>query len=148
MLQASIADQEQRLRLLLCCIGSKGDILATKLRLSSDCQHDIEQLDLLTMYWDALICFDPDNIDCLTQSQIDKIWDKVSEICGICFAPYGSTYYLPSQLPNQISSRITESNEFRVTEEEDKRVLEIGISSSIILTGINYMEIENDFIVS
>jgi len=45
MLQATIADQEQRLRLLLCCIGSKGDILATKLRLSSDCQHDIEQLD-------------------------------------------------------------------------------------------------------
>ena len=148
MLQATIADQEQRLRLLLCCMGIKGDALATKLRLGLDCRHDIEHLDLLTMYWDALRCFDPDDITCLTQAQVDTIWDKVSNLCGICFAPYGSTYYLPSQLPSQISSRITESNEFRVTEEEDKRVLEIGISSSIILTGINYMEIENDFIVS
>ena len=148
MLQATIADQEQRLRLLLCCMGIKGDALATKLRLGLDCRHDIEHLDLLTMYWDALICFDPDNIDCLTQSQIDKIWDKVSEICGICFAPYGSTYYLPSQLPSQISSRITESNEFRITELGDRRILETGVPIPKPQTGIGYMKIEDDFIIS
>lgn len=29
---------------------------------------------------------------CLTQIEVDKIWDHVSKLCRICFAPYGSTY--------------------------------------------------------
>jgi len=29
---------------------------------------------------------------CLTQTEVDKIWDHVAKLCGICFPPYGSTY--------------------------------------------------------
>jgi Putative Ig domain len=90
----NLEDQYNRLQHFMCCLGSKGAALSTKLKLGLECTCDINTLELLVMYWNALECYDPTPTatNCLTQTQVDAMWDHISRICGICFSPYGSTY--------------------------------------------------------
>ena len=92
----TILDQYTRLQMLMCIIESKGNKLASKLRLGMVCQDEITCLEVLVMYFESLKCYDPTNPQCLTQDQINLMWDCISQMTGLCFAPYGQTGPLPS----------------------------------------------------
>lgn len=92
-MSATFDDHFHRLQLFMCCIAENGYLLSKKLRISANCCCDIERLNILTMYWCTLECYNPDvDTNCLTQEQIDLIWEDISKKCGLCFAPYGSVY--------------------------------------------------------
>lgn len=117
---ATYNDQQNRLQRFLCCLGSKGSDLSKKLRISTDCCCDINTFETLVMYWHVLVCYNPENENnCLTQTEIDTIWDDISCKCGICFSPYGSIYSDSTR-----SVRITEDNIRRITENGNIRTLE------------------------
>mgnify|MGYP001569458441 CR=1 FL=1 len=134
-------DHTQRLRLFMCCLGEKGNSLANKLKISTDCCCEINTFELLIMYWSVLECYDPTlTTNCLTQAQVDTIWDDISCKCSICFAPYGSTY-TAALLPQ----RITQLNDRRITETGDYRVIESGTPVAITPKGIGTMKIGTTF---
>ncbi len=125
----SKADHYNRLQHFMCCLGSKGATLATKLRISTDCCCDINTFELLCMYWSVLECYDPTALNnCLTQAQINAIWDDIACKCGLCFSPYGSIYTLAgNRCGTGVSSqRVTESGYTRVTQLGETRDLDCG----------------------
>jgi|SRR3990167_2938272 len=141
----SLADHYNRLQHFMCCLGSKGSELASKLRYSSDCCCEINTFELLVMYWEVLICYNPlATGNCLTQAQIDTIWDDISKKCGICFNPYGSIY---TSL-REGSSRITAGGDLRITASDDFRITPLETPTSKVLDGIDYMSIGGTFIVT
>ena len=116
----TIEDHTNRLQLLICCIADKGSKLSDKLKISTDCCCDINIFELLTMYWSVLVCYNPDvTTNCLTQEEVDSIWDDISCRCGLCFNPYGTDY---SSLSSR-DGRITEDGDRRITEDGDIRIL-------------------------
>ena len=118
--RATLEDQYNRLQHFMCCLGSKGAALAAKLRISTDCCCDINTFELLVMYWSVLVCYDPTvTTNCLTQAQIDAIWDDIACKCGICFNPYGSIYTSSTS-----GSRITEAGDTRITDDGETRIVD------------------------
>lgn len=135
----SKADNYNRLQHFMCCLGSKGSALATKLRYSTDCCCDINTLNLLVMYWHVLVCYDPTATgNCLTQAQINKIWDDISCKCGLCFASYGSLYTTATV---GCGNRIVTSGEYRITSDGSFRVISCGPDTPNATDGIDYMYI-------
>ncbi len=76
---------------------------------------------------DYLISFDIRNmqegndgadINCLTQIQVNKIWDHVAKLCGLCFAPYGSQYIDPTLTDESIFTF------FRIIQEDGNYILQ------------------------
>lgn len=45
---------------------------------------------------------DLDNPNCLNTNEVKKIWDHVSKLCNLCFAPYKSNYINPSLTDSSI----------------------------------------------
>ncbi len=118
---AVYSDHYFRLQQFMCCLGEKGNSLAKKLRISTDCCCDINTFELLVMYWSVLECYDPTAAyNCLTQQQIDLIWDDISEKCGLCFPPYGQQLINP----RFTGLRITENYSRRITEDGFYREIE------------------------
>lgn len=112
---ATLADHQNRLQNFMCCLGTKGNDLATKLKLGFPCTCEINTLELLTAYWDILVCYNPAlTTNCLTQQQVDLVWEAISKECGICFSPYGSTYITASTAP-----LTTQANTLLTTEGTD-----------------------------
>lgn len=139
-MSATLADQTNRLQHFMCCLGEYGNKLSLKLKLGLSSICEINTFQLLVMYWDVLECYNPENeTNCLTQSQIDLIWDDISEKCGICFSPYGSTYILEGT----IVRRITEDGTLRITENGNQRIIESGQYSNNLNDGIDYMYIDD-----
>ncbi len=141
-------DQTVRLQKFLCCLGDKGAKLANKLRISEDCQCEINTFELLVMYFNTLVCYNPQaTYNCLTQLQIDAIWDDISKKCGICFAPYGAEYKVFN-----CGFLLTEEQGHLLLEEGGRFLLNCGNPSPPILDGIGYMYIDNSqtphFIIS
>ena len=135
----SKADNYNRLQHFMCCLGSKGAELSTKLKISSDCCCDINTFELLMMYWSVLECYDPTATgNCLTQAQIDAIWDDVACKCGLCFAPYGSLY---TATAIGCGNRIVTSGEYRITSNGDYRVISCSSPAAVSTDGIGYMSI-------
>jgi hypothetical protein len=135
----SKADNYNRLQHFMCCLGNKGHELSKKLRHSTDCCCDINNLNLLVMYWHVLECYDPTATgNCLTQSQIDAIWEDISCKCGLCFAPYGSLY---TNATTGCGTRIVNSGEARITPLGDTRVISCNDDNTTFTDGIGYMSI-------
>lgn len=112
-------DHYHRLQLFMCCIADKGYSVSKKLRISNDCCCEIEELERLMLYWFALECYNPDlQTNCLTQTQVDDIWSCISKICGLCFAPYGSTY-----TQSNTGSRLISGGGDRVVDENGNYVI-------------------------
>jgi hypothetical protein len=96
----------------MCCIGQKGSELSTKLKLGMVCDDDIVNFEVLNLFWSTLECFNPEEPQCLEQKDIDRIWDNVSQLCGVCFAPYGSVYVISND-----EVLITEAGDPIITED-------------------------------
>jgi len=122
----TLQDHSIRLQQFTCCIATKGNDLVKKLRLGISCEKDILILELLVGYYDTLLCFDPTVTDnCLTQEQVDTIWDAVADCCGVCFLPYGTNYtqIYAQQNQNISGNRITAAGDRRLTTEDDLRAI-------------------------
>ena len=115
----SIQDQVVRLQQALCCLGGKGSALATKLKLGMAECCDINEFELHVAYLDILRCYDPTVTgNCLTQQEVDAIWDSISCYCGLCFTPYGTVYSLSAfSGPFVPSYMLTQDNFLFITEE-------------------------------
>jgi hypothetical protein len=86
---ATLSEHQYRLGLFKCCLADKANTMALRLKFGNSSCCDINKFETLIAYYKTLKCFDPGNITCLTQVQIDKIWDDISIKCDICFPPYG-----------------------------------------------------------
>lgn len=145
---ASKADNYNRLQHFMCALGQKGVDLTKRLKLGVDCCCETNTFNLLHMYWSVLVCYDPTRDDnCLTQTEIDAIWDDVACKTGICFSPYGTIYTAARFASPASGQRILESGEYRITEESNFRITESGERAAITPDGIGYMTVGGTFIV-
>ena len=117
-----VDDQYFRLQLFMCCLGTKGADISSRLKIGIECCCEVNTFELLVMYWSVLECYDPTPgaTNCLTPLQVDAIWNHISQLCGICFPPYGSTYGNGNA---NGGFRITENNIYRVTETGVYRII-------------------------
>lgn len=114
------ANHSLRLKRLMCCIADRGYTLSKRIKLGLDCCCESDTLNLLIMYFNSLLCYDPTAIyNCLTQVQVDSVWDDISRKCGICFSPYGEVVN-----NTNVGIRITENNIRRITEDGFYRIIE------------------------
>jgi len=70
-----------------CCIGSKGDTIATRDGLGYRCDKTKRELNLLIGIRDALVSYDitvADEDSCLTAAQINDLIDKTKSLCKDC----------------------------------------------------------------
>jgi len=89
----TLQDHQIRIQQIICCIGDMGCQLSDKLKIGYSCECDIINLEVLLGMLDALYCYDPTATDnCLTQLQVDKMFQYISKICGVCYFPYGTNY--------------------------------------------------------
>jgi hypothetical protein len=93
---STLQDHNIRLQQILCCLAEKGNSLANKLKLGIPCECETNNIALVHIYFQILQCYDPEanpiSDNCLTQQEVDKIFDHISCLCGTCFFPYGTNY--------------------------------------------------------
>jgi hypothetical protein len=140
----TLADQYNRLQHFMCCIGRHGNSLSSKLITGMVCDDDVVNLEILCMFWSVLECYDPTIgvTNCLTQTEIDLIWDYISQKCGICFSPYGTNYTICNS-----GVRITQNNGPRIVNNGRPRIIGSWSIPVIVTDGIGVMILESTFIV-
>ncbi len=76
-------DHENLYRNLMVCIADKGDKIAKKAIYGMDC--DIKELHLLIALANIMCKFDLNEDDnCLTQEEIELLWDYIATKCKLC----------------------------------------------------------------
>ncbi len=83
-----------------CCVGDEAGKLANKLKRGSSKQEFERKLNLLSALVEVIEGYCPldelipiteeDNF--ITDAQAQHIFQTISELCGICFAPIGHNY--------------------------------------------------------
>jgi len=84
MILTSKNDHENLFKNLMVCIADKGDKIAKKAIYGSD--YNTKELFLLTTLADILCKFNYDEPDdnCLTQEQVELLWDYIATKCKLC----------------------------------------------------------------
>ena len=63
---------------------------------------------------------DVEDLNCVTEDQLQIIFENISKICNICFKPLGFTYYESDSEGGDL--RITEAGETRILEDGEERI--------------------------
>lgn len=92
MINLSQNDLTARVQLLQCCIGELASVLLSKIKIGSkDINCKLQELQVLQEMLDAVKCYkvlsstvtEVDN--CLTEQQVQDIFDYMSKKCNECF---------------------------------------------------------------
>jgi len=88
------SDINIRLWRLMCYIGEEADRIENRISTGSDCSCDIKNLKYLVAASEIIGCYVPKATAsatdvCLSETQINTIFDVVSEMTGLCFDPPG-----------------------------------------------------------
>jgi len=119
----SSTDLLVRLQRLGCCIGTKTDKLATQLSLTGQCsKQQFQTLRLLIKYAEILESFIVDNeeLNCISEVEMNQIFEQISKICNISFKPLGYVY---KQAQSNADVRVLTTGETRITTQGDERNL-------------------------
>ncbi len=84
-----------RLQLGGCCVGNKLTNLTKDLMYGGECiDEKFIELSRLLKYLEILECYNVNNTinNCITETQLLKIFEDISTICNICFEPIGFSY--------------------------------------------------------
>lgn len=95
-------DIELRLAYMLKAISNYSNDLMLKRKLGADCRESECKLILMSIYLEILSCYKNDCVgeySCLTQTQLEKIFDIVSTLTGYCFPPTGLNRKVESCVP-------------------------------------------------
>lgn len=117
-------DLTYRLQYLTGLIATETIKLQSKLRLGEECVCEWEALEVSVMIYDVLRDFDFDaDYNCISQLQVDKMFDYISNKYKFFFPPYQSNYTDNSNVSYD-NWRITEDNKARNTEAGETRITE------------------------
>lgn len=116
----TLEDHQIRIQQIICCLGDLGCQLSDKLKLGYSCECDIKNLEILTGMLDSLYCYEPTlTTNCLTQVQIDNMFQYISQICGVCYFPYGTNY---SQIALRAGIRLVTSSRRKTTQDNLRKI--------------------------
>ena len=93
-LKLTEANFNKRMQLIGCCLGSQTENLFDSMSIGSACRGDIKKLEFFTILREILLCYTVDDnltvdaqdlINCLSQSEILLIFERLSEYCDQCY---------------------------------------------------------------
>lgn len=86
----------KRLQIIGCCISNKINAVTKKLHIGIQCEEELLEIKFLTALIEIPLCYtpitDPDDdgvINTVTEAELDKVWDKLKNICKVCFPAKG-----------------------------------------------------------
>ena len=89
-------DMALRASMIETCLCEKALLLANKIKNGGDCTELKCQVVLISEMYDVICRFDPliPN-NCITEDQLDDMYETISQICGICFPEKGGAFQAP-----------------------------------------------------